>query len=335
MKIVHKPGKKHNNVDPLSRNPLPVINNITSISLSAEVKQQFVSSYLQDDYFLNIIELIKQDGSPLIKEIKQKIKDYLYQDGLLYYFDSETRSYQLCVPSNSDLKLKILHDSHDAPVAGHFGDYKTSVLIKQSYYWPRMSRDIKKYVFSCQSCQRNKAMNQQSFGQLQSLAIPKGRWEQVTMDFIVGLPKTAAGYDSIIVFIDRLTKRAYFKPTKFQATAVDTVTIFFETIFRHHGLPRVIISDQKWDKTLTQIEFAYNNSIQTSIGFSPFFLDTGRHPRITEQLTYPITPQQDTSQTATDFLNDMQQNLEAAQNSISNALLKQAKYYNKKRQAKQ
>ncbi|CAF4677632.1 unnamed protein product, partial [Didymodactylos carnosus] len=87
MKIVHKPGKKHNNVDPLSRNPLPVINNITSISLSAEVKQQFVSSYLQDDYFLNIIELIKQDGSPLIKEIKQKIKDYLYQDGLLYYFD--------------------------------------------------------------------------------------------------------------------------------------------------------------------------------------------------------------------------------------------------------
>ncbi|CAF1080211.1 unnamed protein product [Didymodactylos carnosus] len=51
MKIVHKPGKKHNNVDPLSRNPLPVINNITSISLSAEVKRQFVSSYLQDDYF--------------------------------------------------------------------------------------------------------------------------------------------------------------------------------------------------------------------------------------------------------------------------------------------
>ncbi|CAF4575287.1 unnamed protein product, partial [Didymodactylos carnosus] len=293
-----------------------------------------------------------QDGSPLIKEIKQKIKDYLYQDGLLYYFDSETKSYQLCVPSNSDLKLKILHDSHDAPVAGHFGYYKTSMLIKQSYYWPRMSRDIKK------------------------------RWEQVTMDFIVGLPKTAAGYDSIIVFIDRLTKRAYFKPTKFQTTAVDTATIFFETIFRHHGLPRIIISDrdpkftslfwqtlftcigtkislstafhpqtdgqserlnrtveemlrhyvtqqpEKWDETLTQIEFAYNNSIQTSTGFSPFFLDTGRHPRITEQLTYPITPQQDASQTATDFLNDMQQNLEAAQNSISNALLKQAKYYN-------
>ncbi|CAF4458630.1 unnamed protein product, partial [Didymodactylos carnosus] len=280
-----------------------------------------------------------QDGSPLIKEIKQKIKDYLYQDGLLYYFDSETKSYQLCVPSNSDLKLKILHDSHDAPVAEHYGYYKTSMLIKQSYYWPRMSRDIKKYVFSCQSCQRNKAMNQQPFGQLQSLAIPKGRWEQVTMDFIVGLPKTAAGHDSIIVCIDRLTKRAYFKPNKFQATAVDTATIFFETIFRHHSLPRIIISDrdpkftslfwqtlftcigtklslstafhpqtdgqserlnrtveemlrhyvtqqpEKWDETLTQIEFAYNNSIQTSTGFSPFFLDTGRHPRITEQLT--------------------------------------------------
>ncbi|CAF1080232.1 unnamed protein product [Didymodactylos carnosus] len=166
-----------------------------------------------------------------------------------------------------------------------------------------MSRDIKKYVFSCQSCQRNKAMNQQSFGQLQSLAISKERWERVAMDFIVGLPTTTAGYDSIIVFIDRLTKRAYFKPAKFQITAVDTATIFFETIFRHRGLPRIIISD--------------------------------RDPKFTSLLTYPITPQQDTSQTATDFLNDMQQNLEAAQNSISNTLLKQAKYYNKKRQAKQ
>ncbi|CAF4646201.1 unnamed protein product, partial [Didymodactylos carnosus] len=80
-------------------------------------------------------------------------------------------------------------------------------------------------------------MNQQPFGPLQSLAVLKGRWEQVTMHFIVGIPTIAAGYRAIIISIDRLTKRANFESVEFQDTAVDTATIYFETIFRHHCLP--------------------------------------------------------------------------------------------------
>jgi transposase InsO family protein len=64
------------------------------------------------------------------------------------------------------------------------------------------------------------------------------------MDFIVQLPTTKAGYDAIVVFIDKLTKRAHFVPTYTTATAPDVAKIFFDTIFRNHGLPSVIISDR-------------------------------------------------------------------------------------------
>jgi hypothetical protein len=64
------------------------------------------------------------------------------------------------------------------------------------------------------------------------------------MDFIVQLPKTRNGYDSIVVFVDKLTKRAHFQPCHTSITAPEVATIFFSTIFRYHGLPKVIISDR-------------------------------------------------------------------------------------------
>ncbi|KAL1919191.1 uncharacterized protein VTP21DRAFT_2573 [Calcarisporiella thermophila] len=64
------------------------------------------------------------------------------------------------------------------------------------------------------------------------------------MGFIVGLPKTRSGYDSIVVFVDRLTKRAHFVPTKSTVTAPEVARLFFDIVFRLHGLPRVIVSDR-------------------------------------------------------------------------------------------
>jgi len=64
------------------------------------------------------------------------------------------------------------------------------------------------------------------------------------MDFIVQLPITKQGYDAIVVFVDRLTKRAHFCATKTTATAPDITKIFFENIFKNHGLPKVIVSDR-------------------------------------------------------------------------------------------
>jgi hypothetical protein len=77
-----------------------------------------------------------------------------------------------------------------------------------------MKRDIAEYVSLCDTYQRVKAEHQRPAGLLQPLKIPEWKWEEIRMDFIVGLPRTQARYDSIWVIVDRLTKVAHFIPIK-------------------------------------------------------------------------------------------------------------------------
>src|SRR4051812_45603416 len=76
------------------------------------------------------------------------------------------------------------------------------------------------------------------------MPIPQHPWEQVSMDFIMQLPKTKAGFDAIVVFVDTFTKMVHLVPTKTMATAPDTARIFFDHVFKLHGLPKSIVSDQ-------------------------------------------------------------------------------------------
>ncbi|KAL5550792.1 hypothetical protein UlMin_000968 [Ulmus minor] len=83
-----------------------------------------------------------------------------------------------------------------------------------------MKRDVTKFVERCLTCQKIKAEHQRPAGEIQSIEVPEWKWEQIAMDFVVGLPKTAKGHDAIWVIIDRLTKSAHFLPIKvtFQAS---------------------------------------------------------------------------------------------------------------------
>jgi hypothetical protein len=74
-----------------------------------------------------------------------------------------------------------------------------------------MTREIAEHVAICDSCQRTKAEHQKPAVLLQ---IPQCKWEEIGMDFIVGLPRTPVGYDSIWVIVDCLTKVAHFIPVK-------------------------------------------------------------------------------------------------------------------------
>jgi hypothetical protein len=86
--------------------------------------------------------------------------------------------------------------------------------LKTQYWWYGMKRDIVEYVSLCDTCQRVKAEHQRPAGLLQPLMIPEWKWEKIRMDFIVRLPCTQAGYDSIRVIVDWLRKVAHFIPVK-------------------------------------------------------------------------------------------------------------------------
>ncbi len=142
----------------------------------------------------------------------------------------------------------LLKECHDGPLAGHGGAKRTTTFLKKSYYWPDLKLDAKEYVKTCLVCQQNWTLNKKQASLLQPLPILEGPWESVSMDFMVSLP-LSKGFDAIMVVVDRFSKMAHFIPTKDEATAQETGKLFFSHIFKHHGLPKDIVSD--WDPKFT------------------------------------------------------------------------------------
>jgi hypothetical protein len=79
---------------------------------------------------------------------------------------------------------------------------------------------------------------------LQPLKIPEWKWEEITMDFIAGLPRTQKGYNSIWVVVDRLTKVAHFIPVNTTYSSARLAELYISMIVCLHGVPKKIISDR-------------------------------------------------------------------------------------------
>lgn len=106
-----------------------------------------------------------------------------------------------------------------------------------------MKRDIRNYIRRCDVCQHNKAEQVASPGMLQPLPIPVRIWEEISMDFIDGLP-VSGGFTTVWVVVDRLSKYAHFEPIKHPYTASTIAQLFVTHIYKLHGMPRVILSDR-------------------------------------------------------------------------------------------
>jgi bacterioferritin (cytochrome b1) len=107
-----------------------------------------------------------------------------------------------------------------------------------------MKREIVQYVSECDTCQRIKASHLKSAGALQPLSIPSWKWDDISMDFIVGLPNTSRHHDSIWVIEDRLMKVAHFLLVHTTDKAQKNAELYIDRIVCLHGLPRTIVSDR-------------------------------------------------------------------------------------------
>ena len=159
------------------------------------------------------------------------------EDGLLFVKG------QWYVPSNKELKNEILKAEHDSHVAGHFGQFKTLEWIKANFYWPKMDQEVEEYVRSCDSCQRNKATRQKKYGLLDPLDIPNRPCDDISMDFIVGLPESI-GHTKIWVVVDRFSKMAHFIPLSSDTPIKEIANIFLREVWRLHGLPNSVVLDR-------------------------------------------------------------------------------------------
>jgi hypothetical protein len=150
----------------------------------------------------------------------------------------------LVVPKNPELRKKILDEAHLSNFSMHPGSNKMYHDLRSLYWWTRMKREIAKYVTECDTCQRIKASHLKVAGTLQPLPIPSWKWEDICMDFIVGLPNTSRHHDSIWVIVDRLTKTAHFLPVHTTRKTEKYAEIYIDQIVRLHGILRTIVSDR-------------------------------------------------------------------------------------------
>jgi hypothetical protein len=136
-----------------------------------------------------------------------------------------------------------------------------------------MKREIAFFIARCDVCQRVKAEHQRPAGLLQPLKVPMWKWEEVGMDFIMGLPRSNRGHDSIWVIIDRLTKVAHFLPVKTTHKGRDLADLYMSRIVSLHGVPKVIVSDRG-----TQFTSRFWNKLHKALGTKLSF-STAYHPQ--------------------------------------------------------
>jgi hypothetical protein len=202
-----------------------------------------------------------------IQKIKESMKqgeapDFTEDDQGTVWFKG-----QLCVPETGDLRETILGEAHDSAYSIHPCSTKMYQDLKQRYWWYGMKRDVSAHVALCDTCHRVKAEHQRPAGLLQPLKVPEWKWEEMGMDFIVGLPQTRDGYDSIWVIVDRLTKVAHFNPVKNTYTRAKLAELYMSKIVCLHGVPKKIVLDRGTQFT-SHFWGKLHESMDTKLNFS-------------------------------------------------------------------
>jgi hypothetical protein len=180
--------------------------------------------------------------------------------------------YQLVVPDHNSLRQRFLHDAHDAEFSGHQGVDRTLHNLSRHYWWPGLRQHVRKYVAECDSCQRNKASNLAKAGLLQPLPIPEAPWRTITMDLITDLPETELGYDSVVVFVDKLTKMTHIAPCNKAISAEEFAQVYLTHVVRLHGFQQFIISDRdpRWTGDFwRQVCKLFDTKLKFSTAFHP------------------------------------------------------------------
>jgi hypothetical protein len=252
----YKPGPQNVVADALSRHPVvgtslvllgtltstsPLMKLTDSVSFMDAIKQ----AYERDPWFTDFVN----------------IKPLSCRQGLYYIGE------MLVLPNDAHLKTIVLSECHDTPYSGHVGRTKTLHRVQRHFWWPTVTADVRRFVASCDSCQRHKASNRRPGGLLQPLPVPTDTWSSVSMDLIVSLPQTAAGYTAIAVFVDRLSKMVRLAPCRDDTSAEQFADLFVEHVFRSHGLPATIVSDRDprftsgvWQALMTRLQVTHSMS---------------------------------------------------------------------------
>jgi hypothetical protein len=202
---------------------------LTQLKLESVLLQKIIDAQRSDKGMKHIHEKIEADKANCSRKDDQ---------GIVWFNN------RIVVPKDTDVCQQILDEAHLSRYSIHPESTKMYQDLKQHYWWTKMKIEIARYVVRCDTCRRVKAIHMKTTGPLQSLPIPTWKWEDISMDFIVGLPRTTKGFDSIWVIIDRLTKIAHFLPVKIDHPIAVYAQIYIARILSLYRVPKTIVSDR-------------------------------------------------------------------------------------------
>ncbi|KAJ9564989.1 hypothetical protein OSB04_000955 [Centaurea solstitialis] len=286
--VIYKPGRENSAADSLSR-MFEEVELTTAVSFPVWSQLQQIQHEVQNSKVLQDITLDLQRGS-------QSRPGFSLHNGVLLHKG------RLVLASDSLVIPEVLAEFHSSVTGGHSGFLRTYKRIAMNVYWIGMKRTIQEYVKRCDTCQRQKYSASSPMGLLQPLPIPELIWDEVSMDFITGLPRSG-GYEAIFVVVDRLSKYAHFILLKHPYTARKPL---LARLFRLQGTVlkmsssyhpetdgqtevvnrcletylRCFASEQPkgWSQWVAWAELWYNTTFHSSTGLTPFQVVYGRKP---------------------------------------------------------
>ncbi|KFK24528.1 hypothetical protein AALP_AAs46225U000100, partial [Arabis alpina] len=228
FEIQYKPGLENKAADALSRKDMAL--QLCALSIPAAIQLEQINTEVDND--------------PDLRKLKEEVlQDAASHSEFSVVQGRLLRKGKLVVPAQSRLVNVILQEFHNGKLGGHGGVLKTQKRVEAIFYWKGMMSRIREFVAACQVCQRHKYSTLAPAGLLQPLPIPDQVWEDISMDFVEGLPKSE-GFEVVMVVVDRLTKYAHFISMKHPVTAVEVALIFTKEVVKLHGFPKTIVSDR-------------------------------------------------------------------------------------------
>nr|KYP53935.1 Transposon Ty3-I Gag-Pol polyprotein [Cajanus cajan] len=189
--------------------------------------------------FDNIKELHENDQnfqSTFTKCLQKPFDVFYLLEGYLFKMG------RLCIPQGSIRKI-LLKESCEGGLMGHFGVDKTLIRVKCKFYWAHKRVDVQRHCSKCITCLQAKS-RVMPHGLYTPLPIASSPWVDISMDFILGLPRTQRGFDSIFVVVDHFRKMTHFIPCHKVNDASYISKLFFKEVVRLHGLAKTIVSNK-------------------------------------------------------------------------------------------
>jgi hypothetical protein len=212
-----------------------------SNSLSTDLQKLWDETVSKDKRYQDIREAVKREDRLLpieYRDLRVSMADLsIGLDNALLYRNRRW------VPDSEPLQTSLVQQLHDSVLTGHPGKEGLIAILRRRYHWPYMTLTVRQFVRNCMSCGRNTVWRNRTQGLLQPLPIPDRVWSEISMDYIVDLPRTKSGKRHILVITDRLGKGPMFIPCK-NLEGKTLARKFIKHYLPHHSLPRAITSDR-------------------------------------------------------------------------------------------